>query len=90
MTKAELTSLVADKAGMAKKGAEAAINALMEAISETLGKGESISLVGFGTFKVSNRAEREGRNPRTGEKLTIPAAKVVKFIPGKMLKEKIK
>lgn len=90
MTKSELASLVAGKAGIAKKGAETAINAVLEAISETLGKGESISLVGFGTFKVSKRAAREGRNPRTGAKLKIPAAKVVKFTPGKKLKEKVK
>ena len=89
MTKSELTSLVADKAGIAKKGAETAINAVMEAISETLEKGDSISLLGFGTFKVSERAAREGRHPRTGEKLKIPAAKVVKFTPGKMLKDRV-
>jgi len=90
MTKAELTSLIADKAGITKKAAENAINAFTEAVSETLAKGDSVSLVGFGSFKVTKRAEREGRNPRTGDKIKIPSAKVVKFSPGKALKDKIK
>ena len=89
MTKAELTAMVADKAGMTKKAAEAAINGFTEAVSETLEKGDSVSLVGFGNFKVAQRSEREGRNPRTGEKIKIPSAKIVKFTPGKLLKDRI-
>lgn len=90
MTKAELTAFVADQAGITKKVAEAAINAFTDGVSAALEKGESVSLLGFGSFKVSARAEREGRNPRTGDKIKIPAAKVVKFTPGKALKDRIK
>lgn len=90
MTKAELTAFVADKAGITKKAAEAAINAFADGVSSALEKGESVSLLGFGSFKVAERAEREGRNPRTGEKIKIPAAKVAKFAPGKALKDRIK
>ena len=90
MTKAELTAFVADKAGITKKAAESAINAFTEGVSTSLEKGEPVSLLGFGSFKVAGRAEREGRNPRTGDKIKIPAAKVVKFTPGKALKDRIK
>jgi DNA-binding protein HU-beta len=90
MTKAELTAFVADKAGITKKAAESAINAFAEGASSSLEKGEPVSLLGFGSFKVAGRAEREGRNPRTGDKIKIPAAKVVKFTPGKALKDRIK
>ncbi len=86
MTKADLAAILADKAEITKKVADAAIGAFMEAVSGALAKGESVSLVGFGTFKVGARAERAGRNPRTGEPVTIPAAKTAKFAPGKKLK----
>jgi len=66
MTKAELTTFIADKAGITKKAAESAINAFTDGVSVALEKGESVSLLGFGSFKVAGRAEREGRNPRTG------------------------
>ena len=87
MTKAELVTMVAEKADLTKKDAEKAISALVESISETLAKGEKIQLVGFGTFEVSERPEREGRNPRTGETMKIAASKAPKFRAGKALKD---
>ena len=86
MTKVELIASVAAEAGMSKKDAEKAVNAALAAITEELKNGGKVSLVGFGTFEVRERPERQGRNPRTGETLTIPACKMVKFRPGKMLK----
>lgn len=90
MTKAELVSRVAEKANMSKANAEKALNAFIDTVKEALSQGDKISLVGFGTFSVAERSAREGRNPKTGEKLTIPACKVVKFKPGNMLKEVVK
>ena len=87
MTKVELIASVAAEAGMSKKDAEKAVNAALAAITEELKNGGKVSLVGFGTFEVRERPERQGRNPRTGETLTIPACKMVKFRPGKMLKD---
>ena len=87
MTKVELIASVAAEAGMSKKDAEKAVNAALAAITEELKNGGKVSMVGFGTFEVRERPERQGRNPRTGETLTIPACKMVKFRPGKMLKD---
>lgn len=87
MTKADLAAFLAGKVKITKKNAEVAIGAFMEAVSAALAKGESVSLVGFGTFKVGARAERVGRNPRTGETVRIPAAKTARFSPGKKLKD---
>jgi DNA-binding protein HU-beta len=87
MTKAEIVALVAEKAEITKKHADAAVAAFMEAITGALAKGEGVSLVGFGSFKVGERAAREGRNPRTGEAIKIAAAKTAKFAPGKALKD---
>ena len=87
MNKTELIAEVAKKCGMSKKDAEKAVNAALAAITEELKNGGKVSLVGFGTFEVRERPERQGRNPRTGETLTIPACKMVKFRPGKMLKD---
>jgi len=87
MTKADLVAFVADKAKITKKDADAAVGAFMEAVSGALAKGESVSLVGFGTFKVGERAAREGRNPRTGEAIKIAAAKSAKFSQGKKMKD---
>jgi DNA-binding protein HU-beta len=87
MTKADLVALVGEKAKITKKNADAAIGAFMEAISGALAKGEGVSLVGFGSFKVAERAARDGRNPRTGEAIKIAAAKTAKFSPGKALKD---
>ena len=87
MKKAELVSSMAEKASLSKKDAEAALKAFIETVEEELKKGEKIQLVGFGTFEVSERAERTGRNPQTGKELTIPACKKPKFKPGSELKQ---
>lgn len=89
MKKDELISLVSEGAGITKKSAGEAVNALFEAITSALEKGDSIALIGFGSFKVIERPAREGRNPRTGEKIKIPASKVAKFTPGAGLKERV-
>lgn len=90
MNKPELVNAIAEKTGLNKKDSERAVNALVESISEALAKGEKVSLVGFGTFEVRTRQARTGRNPRTGQTLTIPAAKVPAFKPGKQLRELVK
>ncbi len=89
MNKEDLVKLVSEKTGITKKVAEQAQKAVIEGISSSLEKGDSISLVGFGSFKVVERAAREGRNPSTGEKMQIPASKAVKFTPSKSLKERV-
>ena len=86
MNKAELVSAVAEKSGLTKVQAAQAVKAFMEATAETLRNGDRLSLVGFGTFYVSERGERKGRNPQTGNVVTIPAKKVVKFKAGSDLK----
>ena len=90
MTKAELVSKIAEKAGLTKADSEKALNAFLSAVEETLVSEGKLTLTGFGTFAVEERKERTGRNPRTGEELKIPACKVVKFRPGKLLKEAVK
>ena len=89
MKKEDLVRSVADKSGITQKAAGEAVNAILEGISSALERGVSVSLIGFGSFKVAERAAREGRNPRTGEKINIPASKSVKFTPGKALKERV-
>jgi DNA-binding protein HU-beta len=89
MNKSDLVQVVAEKAGLNKSAAEKAVNAVFEGISDALGKGDKVSLVGFGTFSVSQRAPRVCRNPRTGEKINVAAANVPKFKPGKGLKDKV-
>ena len=89
MKKIELITFVSKSANITKKSAGDAINAAIEGITSTLEKGESISLTGFGSFKVVNRAAREGRNPSTGEEIHIPASKAVRFTPGAGLKERV-
>lgn len=86
MTKAELIASIAAKADLNKTSAEHVLNAILDAMQEMLAAEDKITLTGFGTLEVQNRTERTGRNPRTGKPLTIPAAKVVKFRAGKMLK----
>ena len=86
MTKAELIDNVAQKADLTKKDAAGAINAVLETIEETLNNGGSITLPGFGSFSVKESAERKGRNPATGEEITIPAKKSAKFKAGKNLR----
>ena len=90
MNKTELLDAVATKSELTKQDSRKAVDALFETISNTLAKEEKIQLLGFGTFEVRERAERTGRNPQTGEEMTIPASKVPAFKPGKELKESIK
>ncbi len=90
MTKAELVGKIAGEGGITKAQAEKAVDGFVAAVSDALSDGDKITLVGFGTFSVGERSQREGRNPRTGEKIKIPASKVVKFKAGKTLSEKVK
>ena len=87
MNKTELVAAVAEQAGLSKKDAEAAVKAFTDVVAEALKAGDKIQLVGFGTLEVSERAAREGRNPRTGETMTIEASKTPKFKAGKALKD---
>ena len=89
MNKSELIEAVADAAGLTKADAGRAIDATVAAITDTLSKGDSLSLIGFGTFSISERAARTGRNPRTGEAIQIKAAKLPKFKDGKALKDAV-
>ena len=89
MNKAELISAIASKAGISKANAKKALDAFMESVTEALVKGERVSLVGFGSWKVAMRQARKGRNPRTKEVIEIPAKKVVKFVPGADLSDKV-
>ena len=89
MNKNELIGAIA-AAGLSKKDAEKALNAGIAAVTDALAKGDSVQLIGFGTFSVRERAAREGRNPRTGETVTIAASKTPAFKAGKALKDKIK
>jgi DNA-binding protein HU-beta len=89
MTKADLITAVAQKAELTKKDADAAITAFIDAITETLKKGEKVQLVGFGSFEVRERAAREGVNPQTQKKIKIPASKVPAFKAGKALKDAV-
>ena len=90
MNKSELIAAVADKAGLTKKDAGAALEATLETITETLSGGDTVAFIGFGTFSTSKRAAREGVNPSTGAKLDIPATVVAKFKAGSKLKEAVK
>ena len=90
MTKAELVATIANEVDIAKSQAEKVLDGFVSAVSAALSGGDKITLVGFGTFSVMARTQREGRNPRTGEKIQIPASKVVKFKAGKTLSEKVK
>ncbi len=89
MKKVELVEAVAEKAGLTKADATRAIDAFCETVAETLAKGDKIPLVGFGTFSVSERAARDGRNPRTGEIVHIPARNTVSFKAGSALKDAV-
>lgn len=89
MNKAELVTEVAKKADLPKTKAQAAVEAIFDSIKMTLKKGGEVRLVGFGTFTVAKRAATTGRNPRTGEKINIPASKQPKFKAGKELKEAV-
>lgn len=90
MTKQDLVTAIAEKANMAKKEAEAALNAMTEAIQEALAKGDKVQLIGFGTFETRERAARTGRNPRKPEEtIEIPASKQPTFKAGKSLKDAV-
>ena len=89
MNKTELVAAIAAKAELSKKDSEEALKAFTEVVAEQLKKGEKIQLVGFGTFEVSERAARKGKNPQTGEAIKIPASKSPKFKAGKALKETV-
>ncbi len=89
MNKNELIAAVAEKADISKKDAEKALKAFTDTVAEELVKGEKVQLVGFGTFEVSTREAREGRNPLTGDTIKIAASKAPKFKAGKALKEAV-
>lgn len=89
MNKTELVAAMAEQAGITKKDAEAALKAFTDAVAAELKKGGKIQLVGFGTFEVSERAAREGRNPQTGAVMKIAASKAPKFKAGKALKDMV-
>lgn len=89
MNKSELVAHIATSAGLTKAQATAALQAFETSVIDTLANGGEVTLVGFGTFKVTERAERTGRNPKTGEAITIAAAKVPTFKAGKALKEAV-
>ena len=90
MNKTELVAAIAEKAELSKKDAEKAVNAFTDVVTAELKKKDGkVQLVGFGTFEVTKRAKREGRNPQTGEKMTIPASKAPKFTAGKALKDAV-
>ena len=89
MTKAELIAAIAEKSGMTKKDADAALSAVIDTITDTLAKGDKIQLVGFGTFEVRERAARTGINPQTKAKIKIKASKVPAFKAGSALKDAV-
>jgi DNA-binding protein HU-beta len=90
MTKAELIDKIASGTGLSKADASRALDTTLNSVKAAMKKGLKVTLVGFGTFSVSKRKSRKGRNPRTGDVITIPAAKVPKFTAGKSLKDYIK
>ena len=90
MNKAELIEAIASEANMTKADAKKALDAFIKTTSKSLKKGDRISLVGFGSFSVSKRAARKGRNPQSGKEIQIPAKKVVKFKPGSELADMVK
>ena len=89
MNKTQLIDVVATKTGLKKKDAEAAVNAVNESITEALKAGDKVQIIGFGTYEVKERAAREGRNPKTGEAITIAASKAPTFAAGKALKDAV-
>lgn len=89
MNKGELVDVVADKASVTKKQADAVITAALEAIMEAVADDQKVTLVGFGSFEARERKAREGRNPKTGDKMEIPATQVPAFSAGKLFKEKV-
>lgn len=90
MNKGELIDAIANKADLSKADAERSLNAFTDTVTGALAGGDSVTLVGFGTFDTSNRSARKGRNPQTGEEIQIPATTVPKFRSGKGLKDAVK
>ena len=90
MNKTELTAAMAETSGLSKKDCEAALAAFTGAVETAMKSGDKVQMVGFGSFEVKKRPARVGRNPRTGEECLIPASRVVKFTPGKALKDAIR
>ena len=90
MTKKDLIELVAKKANLTNKAAREAVSAFINGIRDSLKRGEKVVITGFGTFSIRKRAERPGRNPKTGEKITIQARKAPGFTPGKTLKKVVR
>lgn len=89
MNKAELIEAIADSADITKADAGRALDAMIEVVTKALKEGETVSLVGFGSFVVKERSERQGRNPQTGDAITIQAAKIPSFKPGKALRDAV-
>jgi DNA-binding protein HU-beta len=89
MNKAELVEAIAKRTSSTKASVETTLDALMETVTTSLGKGDPVALIGFGTFSVSKRAARKGRNPATGAEIKIPASKVAKFAAGAKLKKAV-
>lgn len=89
MHKAELVAKVAESAGITKAQAQETLNAVTDSITDALSNGDTVSLIGFGSFSVRQRSERKGKNPQTGAEITIPASKSVGFKAGKALKESV-
>jgi len=89
MNKTELVSAIAAEAGLTKVQAHAALDAALSAVTGAMAKGDTVTLIGFGTFKVSERAARTGRNPQTGKEINIAASKLPRFVAGKALKESV-
>lgn len=90
MTKGDLVGAISKEAGITKVAAEKAVTAFTGAVTKSLKKGDTVSLVGFGTFSISRRKARKGRNPQNGKEINIPAAKVPKFKAGKLLKSAVR
>ena len=89
MNKAQLVEVIAKESGLKKKEAEAAVNAFVEAVSMALEDGDKVQLIGFGTFEIKDKPAREGHNPATGEKISIPASKRPGFSASKALKDRV-
>ncbi|TNC80255.1 MAG: DNA-binding protein HU [Oleiphilus sp.] len=89
MNKSDMINAIADSADISKAAAGRALDGFLETLSSGLAKGDSLQLMGFGTFSVADRASRTGRNPKTGEEMIIAASKVVKFKPGRALKDAV-
>ncbi len=89
MNKTDLIEIIAKEAELSKAAAGRILDTVLDTITESLGKGKDVALVGFGTFLVSKRKQRKGRNPQTGEVITIPAAKLPRFRAGKYLKDRV-